>query len=446
MKNATKEHAQGKYLLVGAAIIALAIVAAAVILQQQPAQNTQDVSTTETITSTTSTATTASSGTDSVELAGERQTDDAALDEKIFDADAFASGSSNIISADGLIQATSASDILERGKEYNVYYGFGTSGTLGGKSITGYKMTQCQLGWKNNTNAGKIPFKNLRGEAVYLTENESTIATVNSSINTNPGTDIYQEVGLTGFKSIQSTFNTPIDFANHSNAKYFDSYFYFKLADNLNDGEKFQVVFMACSFTEKSTNTEYWFVDSVTLPAEVESSATSSSTTTSSAGSTTSTSSLESVVMHRYYNPTKGVHFYTDNTDAMSRFPTYEYEKEAFRIFPKSNAAAYAGNSDIVPVYRFYNPETGAHFYTANESQANRVKANYSPPFVYEGIKFYVYKADSNLGTELQKFFNPNTGAHFFTAFSGEINSLLTNPTFSAIFQDEGVAFRVISL
>lgn len=153
-----------------------------------------------------------------------------------------------------------------------------------------------------------------------------------------------------------------------------------------------------------------------------------------------------SVVMHRYYNASKGVHFYTDNTAAMQRFPDYTYEKEAFKVFPKSNAASYEGDTNIVPVYRFYNPETGAHFYTANATQAERVKSNFSPPFIYEGIKFYVYSSESGLGTELRKFFNPSTGAHFFTAFEGEMNTLTNDSRFNTIFMNEGEAFRVVSL
>ena len=45
---------------------------------------------------------------------------------------------------------------------------------------------------------------------------------------------------------------------------------------------------------------------------------------------------------------------------------------------------------DTVPVYRFFHTQTGNHFYTANEQEKLDIIANQSPPYNFEGIKWYV--------------------------------------------------------
>jgi len=44
-----------------------------------------------------------------------------------------------------------------------------------------------------------------------------------------------------------------------------------------------------------------------------------------------------------------------------------------------------------LPVYRFYNKNTGTHFYTISEAEKQSLIANYSYVWTYEGVGFYVY-------------------------------------------------------
>ncbi len=157
-------------------------------------------------------------------------------------------------------------------------------------------------------------------------------------------------------------------------------------------GDEISALFAGCKLKDKQTGQDYAYFSGVGQYLQVVDEIVSSSSATTTQSSST-TSSLDTVVMHRYYNQGKGV-----------------------------------------------------HFYTASESQANKVRNQFSPPFQDEGIKFYVYRSDSDFGTDLQKFYNPDTSAHFFTAFSNEINALKNDSRFNTVFDDEGVAFRVLAL
>lgn len=96
------------------------------------------------------------------------------------------------------------------------------------------------------------------------------------------------------------------------------------------------------------------------------------------------------IKIYRFYNTSLGVHFYHTDVNSMRRFPAYKLEGAAFRVLPAiSNPSIYNSNSNIVPVYRFFNSSTGAHLFTADTAQRDRIRNNY-PQFNYEGIKFYV--------------------------------------------------------
>ncbi|MCB4824163.1 hypothetical protein, partial [Roseicella aerolata] len=58
------------------------------------------------------------------------------------------------------------------------------------------------------------------------------------------------------------------------------------------------------------------------------------------------------------------------------------YEGIAYQAF----SSAEAGQMSL---FRFYNPTTGAHFYTTSVAERDSVMANL-PMFNYEGIAFYV--------------------------------------------------------
>jgi hypothetical protein len=65
----------------------------------------------------------------------------------------------------------------------------------------------------------------------------------------------------------------------------------------------------------------------------------------------------------------------------------FEFEGSGFRAFSADTAAT-------VPVHRFFNIESGGHFFTVDENEKNVVTSNLQ--FRYEGEVFYAF-AELNL-------------------------------------------------
>ena len=90
---------------------------------------------------------------------------------------------------------------------------------------------------------------------------------------------------------------------------------------------------------------------------------------------------------------------------------------------------SYSGQ---VPLFRFYNTETGHHFFTVNPDERDLVlsKSNSGEwPFNYEGVAFNVYAGDPNpslSGQEIpvHRFYSPSLNRHFFTASETEVQEI----------------------
>ncbi|MCL5280964.1 MAG: hypothetical protein M1376_13780 [Planctomycetes bacterium] len=170
----------------------------------------------------------------------------------------------------------------------------------------------------------------------------------------------------------------------------------------------------------------------------------------------------------------------TGTFDAEVRF-AHQYDNVAstdgtpFRI----SKAALVGLHFTVPykaVYRFWAPATDRHFYTANEAEKDKLIANYSDVWTFEGIaynaatsqtdsrmrpvyRFWSGKAHfytieeaerdklinqySNVWTPeckaVYRFLKEADGTHFFTINEKEADKLITQ--YASIYTYEGVAF-----
>lgn len=122
----------------------------------------------------------------------------------------------------------------------------------------------------------------------------------------------------------------------------------------------------------------------------------------------------------RFYNPNSGEHFYTiDRREAESlKNAGWNDEGECF---------GFAQNG--VPVYRVYNPNIGDHFFTTDLMEARScIKAGWTD----EGIAWY---DDPSTSTAF-RLYNPNSGRHFFTESEAEARYLV-----SLGWKDEGLAW-----
>ena len=122
----------------------------------------------------------------------------------------------------------------------------------------------------------------------------------------------------------------------------------------------------------------------------------------------------------RFYNPNSGEHFYTrDRSEGESlKRAGWNAEGECFGF-------AEAGT----PIYRVYNPNVGDHFFTADKAEAeNCIKAGWKD----EGIAWYTDAATSTAF----RLYNPNSGRHFFTENEAEAKGLV-----ALGWNDEGMAW-----
>src|SRR5262250_2310681 len=90
-------------------------------------------------------------------------------------------------------------------------------------------------------------------------------------------------------------------------------------------------------------------------------------------------------------------------------------------------SVAWAQAAAVSPVYRFYNLHTGCHFYTISQKERDFVIANYSQTFVYEGPVFSAYIAPVDGTVGVTRFYNVQTGCHFYTDSIDEVNYVLAH-------------------
>lgn len=136
----------------------------------------------------------------------------------------------------------------------------------------------------------------------------------------------------------------------------------------------------------------------------------------------------------RFYNTQTGAHFFTissaERDSVIASFPQYLYEGAAFYAYPNTV-------SNLSPVFRFYNATTRAHFYTISAAERDSVIKSY-PVFAYEGPKWYAQTVSTGLEIPVFRFYNQSSGAHFYTVSASERDYVIqTLPT----FKYEGVAY-----
>jgi N-acetylmuramoyl-L-alanine amidase len=144
----------------------------------------------------------------------------------------------------------------------------------------------------------------------------------------------------------------------------------------------------------------------------------------------------------RFWNRNTGAHFYTaseaEKQYVLATWPTtFLFEGVAYEV---DTAAAGAA----VPLHRFYNRRTGSHFYTASGPEKDYVLGRADWPFSHEGIAYGVIPSSADTGTPVYRFYNRRTSSHFYTASAAEKDYVLGRTDWP--FSYEGAAFRVSSV
>ena len=161
-------------------------------------------------------------------------------------------------------------------------------------------------------------------------------------------------------------------------------------------------------------------------------------------GSTTNTpdnpdSNSNDNTVFRFFNNDTGVHFYTGNEterDAVLELDNFSFEGGSYRAVDP-----LTGNPELLPAYRFLNQDTGVHLYTISEVErdATQELSNFS----FEGEAFFAYETEIEDSIPIYRFFNPSTGAHFYTPSEAERDNVEAN---LPEFQSEGIAYYALAL
>ncbi len=143
--------------------------------------------------------------------------------------------------------------------------------------------------------------------------------------------------------------------------------------------------------------------------------------------------------VYRFYNLVNGSHFYTasvaERDHVAATWPTIlAYEGVAYSVNLDNPA-----NAD--PLYRFYRPANGTHFYTASLAERDHIMATWPGVLNYEGIAYNVSAVERPNTVPVYRFFNVVSGSHFYTISVAERDHVIA--TWPGIFNYEGVAFHV---
>jgi hypothetical protein len=133
--------------------------------------------------------------------------------------------------------------------------------------------------------------------------------------------------------------------------------------------------------------------------------------------------------VYRYYNPKAADYFYTtDRTMFGAGKDGWVLQKAAFGAFRE-------GVRGTIPVHAYYHPTNFDHLLTA------KYFPNRKDGWVYRGVAFYAYPDDaaSGAGSKLYRFYNPESKTHYYTADPGEAAE--TRPGTYAVAGQDGWFF-----
>ena len=147
---------------------------------------------------------------------------------------------------------------------------------------------------------------------------------------------------------------------------------------------------------------------------------------------------MSETTVYRFFNTDTGVHFYTadekEKNFIQNNLSGFNFEGASYQgIDPLTGA------EQPLPVYRFLNQDTGVHLYTLSETE--RYIVQNADNFTYEGEAFFAYKTEVAGTIPIYRFYNSTTGAHFYTPSPVERDNIEDN---LSGFVSEGIAYYAL--
>ena len=145
--------------------------------------------------------------------------------------------------------------------------------------------------------------------------------------------------------------------------------------------------------------------------------------------------------MYRFWSPRYGRHFYTISADVRDYVIdlyddyTWTYEGPVYNAFPTDSEPG------LQPVYRFWSDTLVSHFYTISVSERDYVINTWPDTWTYEGEVFYAYPPGSQpAGTKpVYRFWSDVLETHFYTI--SEAEKAYVEATWPDAWTYEGIAW-----
>jgi len=139
--------------------------------------------------------------------------------------------------------------------------------------------------------------------------------------------------------------------------------------------------------------------------------------------------------VYRFWSPITGKHFYTAvpaEKDALISGAGWLFECVAYDTYIRGS------EQGLQPVYRFWSDSIAAHFWTIDEVEKEFLIDNYPHIWAYEGVVFYAYpKGRQPPGAKgVHRFWSPKLSAHFYTIKDSEKDKLLTDSADTWVYED----------
>jgi len=140
--------------------------------------------------------------------------------------------------------------------------------------------------------------------------------------------------------------------------------------------------------------------------------------------------------MYRFYNYHTGVHFYTASES--ERQTVQDTLSSSYTLEGVAYALDTSSTANNAPLYRFYDYTRGVHFYTADENEKNNILNTLGHIYRLDGVVTNVSKNPAGC-SPIYRFYNTKKGVHFYTASVAERDSVIANLGYT--YKYEGLAY-----
>ena len=164
----------------------------------------------------------------------------------------------------------------------------------------------------------------------------------------------------------------------------------------------------------------------------------------------------DAIPVHRFFQYEAGFHFYTaDDNERENVFERsidgelkYNYESVAYRGLSTDRDSLTGEKIEgALPVYRFFNRDTGAHLYTIDDNEKDNIEQNLDN-YSFDGISYYAFESEpQNIETvPLYRLYNTVSRSHLFTTDDNEFNTIRSSSEFSHfnVEGNEGITYYVV--